>query len=519
MSGSRGAAYAVALAAAGGVLCFLGFLGFGLWPLSLACLAVLWRAIDAAGAGRIAPAALVGFVYGAVAHAGGFHWMWRIVDVFLDGNVFAGAVLWTLDASWFGLRFALYAVLYTLARRRGWPAAIAGVAPLLLVEWLYPALFPVHLGHALSGWMVLVQVSDLGGPLLVTALLGLVNAALYEAWRCWRGRAGIPWATWTAAVLALAGAWLYGTARTAAIERRMADAPEIRVGIVQGNLGVFEKGRSPERDHRLYLEQTRELLEEGEVDLVVWPETVHTRGLLRPLPLSGRLIRGGMEVPLLLGAATIVVEDGVRRKRNSALLIGADGVVRDAYDKNVLIPFTERLPFADLVPLPIAARSEFSPGRERPALRFGPWRVSTPICHEAAQPAHVRRMVQEGRPHLLATLANDSWFGDSQEPWMHLAMARLRAVEHRRYLVRATNSGISAVIDPLGRDVARSGLLVRENLRAVARPLEGTTLYTRRGDWPGWLAAGALVLMLLWRRRAPDSPALVLGRAGAHEGS
>jgi apolipoprotein N-acyltransferase len=105
-------------------------------------------------------------------------------------------------------------------------------------------------------------------------------------------------------------------------------------------------------------------------------------------------------------------------------------------------------------------------------------------------------MVVRAHPHLIVTLANDAWFGDSQEPWIHLAMAKLRAVEHRRYLVRATNSGVSAVIDPVGREVSRSGVLTRENLRATVRMLDGESLYTRRGDWPGWIAA-AIVLVTL----------------------
>jgi len=100
----------------------------------------------------------------------------------------------------------------------------------------------------------------------------------------------------------------------------------------------------------------------------------------------------------------------------------------------------------------------------------------------------VRRMGAAARPHLLVGLSNDGWFGDSAAPWLHLAAARLRAVEQRRYFVHATNSGVSAVVDPLGRLVARSGLLTRENLAAEVRLLEGETLYARLGDWPGWLA-------------------------------
>ena len=486
------------LAAAGGVLHFLGFVGFGIWPLTLTCLAPLWEALEDTQA-RLRTATLVAFTFGWVAYAGGYLWLWRIVDVFLGGNVLLGAALWLADSSWFALRYALYAILYCLARRRGWSVAVSGVPSLLVIEWLYPLLFPVHFGHALVEQTTLIQISDLGGPLLLSAFTAPLNVAVFETWRWARGTRAQPAWTWVLAGFAVLLTWGYGALRITRIERVIASAPTLRVGVVQGNLGVQEKGKRAVSDHRRYLEQTRELLAAGELDLVVWPETVYTRGLQRPLPISGQLIREDLNVPLLFGAASVSGETGQRLAYNSALLVGADGVIRDAYDKNLLIPFTEYIPFTNLAaPLGalLADASRFTAATDTPPLRLGPWRISTPICYEAVRPAFVRQMVVQGTPHLIVTLANDAWFGDSQEPWIHLAMAKLRAVEHRRYLVRATNSGVSAVIDPVGREVARSGLLTRENLRVTVRMLDGASLYTRWGDWPGWIAATIVVVAL-----------------------
>jgi apolipoprotein N-acyltransferase len=497
------------LAAAGGVLHFLGFVGFGVWPLALICLAPLWQALEETRE-RISISALLGFTFGWVAYAGGYRWLWRIVDVFLGGNVLLGGILWLTDSCWFALRYALYAVLYCLVRRRGWSIALAGVPTLLVTEWLYPVLFPVYFGHALVEQTTLIQISDLGGPLLLSAFAVFLNVAAFETWRWWCGARPRPLWTWTVAGLAVALAWVYGTARIAWVDHVIAAAPTLRVGLVQGNLDVREKGTQAARDHRRYLEQTHELLAGGDLDLVVWPETVYTRGLRRPLPVSGQLIREDVRVPLLFGASSVRTETGRRLKYNSALLVGADGVIRDAYDKNLLIPFTEYVPFADFMP-GIAARfadaSHFAAATDTPPLRLGPWRISTPICYEVVRPAFVRRMLREAKPHLIVTLSNDAWFGDSQEPWIHLAMAKFRAVEHRRYLVRATNSGVSAVIDPAGREVVRSGLLTRENLRATVRMLDDTTVYTSAGDWVGWVTATFVLVALastrekLWRSR------------------
>jgi apolipoprotein N-acyltransferase len=497
----------LALAAAGGVLHFLGFVGFGVWPLAFLCLVPLWLALERTRTVR--GAALAGFVFGWVSYAGGFLWMWRVVDVFLAGNVALGAALWLLDGSWFGLRYALSAVLYALMRRRGWPVAAAGVPTVVLVEWLYPMLFPVYLGHALAERVTLVQIGDLGGPLLLTAFAALLNAAACETWRWWRG-GHLPGGTWAAALVALASVVAYGRLRIDQVDRVAAAAPRLRVGVVQGNLGVQEKGRDARRDHRRYLDQTRALLAEGAVDLVVWPETVYARGLRGPLPIAGDLVREALPVPLLFGAAFVRSDGGRRQAYNAALLVDADGVIRSGYEKNLLIPFTEYVPLGEVVPA-VAARfasaSHFAAATATPALRLGAWRIATPICYEAVRPGFVRRMVREGGATLLVSLANDAWFGDSQEPWLHLQLARLRAVEQRRYLVRATNSGISAVVDASGRLVARTGVQTAANLRATVARLDLVTPYARAGDWPGWLAA-AVVAAALSRRagRRPGTP-------------
>jgi apolipoprotein N-acyltransferase len=127
------------------------------------------------------------------------------------------------------------------------------------------------------------------------------------------------------------------------------------------------------------------------------------------------------------------------------------------------------------------------------------------VCLEDILPGFVRRVVREGSPHLLVNLTNDAWFGDTHAPWIHLALAKLRAVEQRRYLVRATNTGVSAVIDPLGRVIAQSGSFTRETLDAEVAMLEGTTPYQILGDWPGLVGTLVLAWLTLSRRRATSS--------------
>jgi apolipoprotein N-acyltransferase len=489
----------VLLAGIGGGLHFLGYAGHGVWPFAFVSLVPLFAALERTLPLRLGASALVGLVFGEVAHAGGYPWLWRLVDVFLGGDVRLGAALWLAHSLWYALAFALFGVVFRALRRRGRPIAVAALPPLLAIEAYYPQLFPGHLGDGLVDRTAWVQIVDLGGPLLLSALVALVNVALFELLR-WRRGAPPPVAIALGAAIAVALALGYGAARIADVSRSLAKAPALRVGVVQGNLAVLDKRRDPRRVHQLYLEQTRELLAGGVLDLVVWPETVYSRGLQGPFPISGTLIREELRVPLLFGGVAVRGDTGRSLRYNSALLIGADGVIRDVYDKNQLVPFAEYLPFAALAgPLAEAFphAQAFSAGGDAPPLTLGSWRIATPICSESADPAEVRKLAARARPHLFVSLANDGWFGDSAEPWIHLAVARMRAVEHKRSFVHATNTGVSAVVDPLGRLVARSGLLTRESLRAEVRLLEGPTVYGRLGDWPGWLALAGLAAGLI----------------------
>ena len=115
--------------------------------------------------------------------------------------------------------------------------------------------------------------------------------------------------------------------------------------------------------------------------------------------------------------------------------------------------------------------------------------------------------VRHGQPEMLVNLTNDAWFGDTTEPWIHLALAKFRAIEHRRYLLRATNSGVSAVVDPVGRVVAHGGTFRPETVEATAHWLSPTrTGYELWGDTPWWLASAAVVAMGFLSRRRGRPP-------------
>ena len=298
---------------------------------------------------------------------------------------------------------------------------------------------------------------------------------------------------------------IYGTARIAQVEAQLEAAPVLRLGIVQVNMGIFAKRTEALEGHRRHLEQSRQLEEAGELDLIVWPESAFAGGLPRSLPTDASHPRQDLETPILFGGVSTGRVDGARKIYNTVFLTDAEGIVRSTYDKTYLLMFGEYLPFGDAFPIlyelsPNSGR--FTAGTHVRPVTLGDWRISTPVCYEDVLARFTRKMVREAKPHVLINLTNDAWFGDTQEPGIHLVLSQFRAIEHRRYMVRATNSGISAVVDPLGRVVAQTGLLTRENLRYDVHMLEGDTVYTRFGDWPGLLGLAAIGWMLIRRRDA-----------------
>ena len=154
------------------------------------------------------------------------------------------------------------------------------------------------------------------------------------------------------------------------------------------------------------------------------------------------------------------------------------------YRKMHLVPFGEYVPAKKLLffaaPL-VEAVSDFSAGDEAALLPVGGHRLSTAICYEVVYPDLVRRFVAGGS-EMLTTITNDAWFGPTSAPYQHFEQASMRAIEEGRYLVRSANTGISGIVDPYGRVLARSGIFEPAVLVGEARFLTTSTFYARHGD-------------------------------------
>jgi apolipoprotein N-acyltransferase len=185
---------------------------------------------------------------------------------------------------------------------------------------------------------------------------------------------------------------------------------------------------------------------------------------------------------------------GAKQPLNSAVLLGPEGQEAGRYDKIELVPFGEYVPpvfgFVNRV---TQEAGDFVPGSEIKVLPAGSNRLGVFICYESAFPNLVRQFTKQGA-NVLVNLSNDAYFGRSEAREQHLLIARMRAIENRRFLIRATNDGFSAVIDPAGRIVQALPAYQQLVARVRYAPIEETTFYARHGDWFAW---GCLAVALI----------------------
>jgi apolipoprotein N-acyltransferase len=307
---------------------------------------------------------------------------------------------------------------------------------------------------------------------------------------------------------ALAGFALFGLVRLWPAEPEPQRAGLL---IVQGNIAQEVKWREEHRIPilRRYIEGTREAalaalreLPEDHGLVVIWPETA-VPFLLADDPEVRQLVAGALPQRAMLLSGSVRAEFGpdrrARRVFNSLVAVDPAGEVRGVADKVHLVPFGEYMPLSGLLPIRVVQGGmDFTPGENLQPVRAG-WvpPFGALICYEVIFPAMV---VPRERPEWLVNLTNDAWFGISAGPWQHLATARLRAVEEGLPLARAAQTGISAVFDARGREVARLGLGETGVLRAPLPSPRGPTPFARLGLLLPAMLAGACFALGWWKR-------------------
>ncbi|KAB7628260.1 apolipoprotein N-acyltransferase [Alkalilimnicola sp. S0819] len=499
---------------AGGAALPLGFAPFEWWWLAPFALSLLF--VPALCAPR-RQALLSAWCFGFASFGLGCWWVYISISQFGGGPLVAVFVCLVLAAV-----FALFPLLAVwLTRRlcpRPGPAAflLALPAAWILVEWLRSWLLTgnpwLSVGYTQTGyWLsgVAPVFGVLGVGLLLCLAAGLLAWSVAKAFLLpgaspagaapgresfsqnrTRGHAsllqlGVPLLVLLLLPPALDRAWSTPTGEP------------LRVALVQGNVPQGEKWLPEQRLPTLerYVSLT---VRNWDADLVLWPETAvpdyaHRVEEMLLRPLRREAARHGTAV--VFGAPVHDFND--RQAYNS--LVTLDG---RRYDKRHLVPFGEYVPLRDVLGRALdflgAPMSDFSRGTGHGVLEVAGVPAAASICYEVIFPAEIAEALPHAR--LLLNVSNDAWFGDSLAMHQHLQMARMRAIETARPMIRATNTGITALIDHRGRVTERLPAFQTGVLRGEVQPREGGTPYVHWRDWP--VVGFCLVMLIAARRRA-----------------
>ncbi len=501
-------AFPVISAVAGGLAIAACFLRFELWPLAWLAFIPILAAIERSASAKAA--ARIGWMAGMATNLPAFYWLVGTIHSFGGFPLWVSLLFYLVLSSYSSLQFVLLAL---TVRRTGFgPVAIFPALVWVALEFLYPNLFPWRLANTQFPVLAFLQVGEVTGPYGLSLVMVWVSSALALAMTrgAWTARTAL-----LSSIAAAFGVWGFGMFRLPAIADAMAEAPAVRVGIIQGNLSIEEKGdlRFFESNLATYRRLTRVI--SPQVDVTIWPETVITEPLpreLKALP-SGAVATLGISGPLLTGALTYSGTPENPRYYNSVILLDRDGQIRGLSDKQILMPFGEYLPLGSVFPglknlSPMTG--DFQAGTAVVPLEVPESGRFAPLnCYEDLSASIARQAAYDGKAEVLFAVANDAWFGATAAPYQHEALALWRAIENRRFLVRVTNTGVTDVIDASGRVRLRLPAFEAATAVCEVKRLRMKTLHMQIGDTFAWLAAVAAAFGLIRGRR--NDPVGLLG--------
>jgi apolipoprotein N-acyltransferase len=306
----------------------------------------------------------------------------------------------------------------------------------------------------------------------------------------------------------------YSMFRWRQVEAAAAAAEQAVVTVVQGNIDQSEKWSPARKEEtvRKYFALSGQSFRSGQpMDLLVWPETALPFYPLRdPLMQQVRgFVRDNRRAHLLTGAPYFNVFPEKKRPVeffNSALMLDSAGRLTDRYNKQHLVPFGEYVPLRDYLwfvkPL-VELVGDFSPGTSSAPLEAEQIKAGVLICFESIFPEIARKTTAQGA-NLLVNLTNDAWYGRSSAPHQSWAMTVMRAVENRRSMARAANTGISGFVAPTGAVIAKSALFTDAALTESVPLLTEQTFFVKGGHWFGHVClvlGGMFLLVNAWMKR------------------
>jgi apolipoprotein N-acyltransferase len=505
----------ILLSVLGGVFLTLGFPKLGWYYFSWVALIPLFLALPDRTTKQ---AFALGCICGLVHYVGTLYWMYYALHQYGGIPTSLAIVVVFLPCTYLALYLGCFAAIARvwLAYPLLWVLGLPGVwVALELIRAHVFTGFPwANLGYTQTPLHALIQIADLSGVYGVSWLVVLSSTVLTALLRRSRGR----YAGLLVLGVCLVGAFIYGSWREGTIDDQQSAATPWIVGVVQGNIDQSQKWDAAFQQETLkrYLGLSKEAAAHNPApELLVWPETAVPFFYRLEEKLTAQLTDIVKETgtPLLFGSPGMTIIEGAPRLQNRAYLVNGSAVLEGVYAKQHLVPFGEYVPLQQVlffIHRLVQAAGDFVPGDDPSPLILGRQPFGVLICYEDIFPELARAAVERGATSLI-NITNDAWYGTSSAPYQHLELARWRAIEFRVPLIRAANTGISAIFDATGKSCGTISLNQPGFLVCPVHPFRILTFYAKWGDLFAWLCllttAGALIYSRLATRSSPSGPA------------
>ena len=444
----------------------------------------------------------LGWISGMGFYLGTLYWIVHTIGLYSNIPYFIAVGLLLLMCAILSAYTGAFAAGLRIYAQHGLPIVLLGPLCWVALEWVRSFFFIgfpwVSLGYSQYNFLTLIQFVEFTGIYGLSALVVFGNIVLFSVLsRRGPGRGRLL----LVLLLLVAGLSGWGGWR----REQLAALPKthtLRVGVAQGNIAQDKKWDPDYQETTLarYEQLTRRVAEQT-VDLIVWPEASIPFFFQSDVTYRGRLLDLAQETktPLLFGSPAFLRNGTDITLFNRAYLMSPETTILGQYDKIILAPFGEYIPFQSSILFFldkwVEGIGDFAPGTTPTvfSLPFGEFGVL--ICYEGIFPDLARRFVHNGAT-LLINMTNDAWFGETSAPYQHLAMEAMRAVENRVPLVRAANTGISAIVGIDGQVQVQTALSEIAFLAEEIAWPQVTSVYTQYGDWFAKLCAVSVLVML-----------------------
>jgi len=473
------------LAFLSGFLFFLSFpkygFGFFAWIAFIPLFFALKNAVT------ISQGLRLGFITGLIGYIGQIYWIAFVIVNYGYLPIYIGISLMLLLACYLSIYISLFAGSIVYFRDK---IPLYLTAPVLWVSLEYGKSFILtgfpweNLGYSQYLNTYFIQFADVFGVFGLSFLIIFISAIIFEFINKKSGRDYI---AVIVAFFIMAGVYIYGVWRVDQVNKEMRNSQEIEVSLIQGNIDQSVKWDKNFKRETLNIYENLSLKNSpGNGSLIVWPETAVPFKFQNINILHDQIVNLSAKTKswLLFGSVSSSPKMDGQDIFNSAYLLSPSGEVRGRYDKVHLVPYGEYVPLRNLMPFVegfTEGIGDFSKGAGFYPLSMDNKKIGILICYEAILP-FAARAYKNNSAELLVNITNDAWFGSTSAPFQHFSMAVFRAVETRLYLVRSANTGISGIIDPTGRIIAKTNIFQEDALKGNVRFVKIPTLYDKYGD-------------------------------------